>query len=145
MTVKAEDSVNLHYFFKLTTYQSFKFRILEEKWIMSDPVPDCRVNRKKLENLQRIKKKQEAKISKNKQKKLAQLAHTKQNKQTVFSILWGILLNFVVFFSGNPSSRSYNFVNWTKNAWKCLLPYPAGNGPWMKSWAGINSLTWYWI
>lgn len=42
-----------------------------------------KVNKKKLENLERIRRKKEAKISKNKAKKLAQIAERKRIKQTV--------------------------------------------------------------
>ncbi|KAL3079361.1 hypothetical protein niasHT_037691 [Heterodera trifolii] len=49
---------------------------------MSDPVPDKRINKKKLENIERLRRKNETKISKNKSKKLAQLAERKKIKQT---------------------------------------------------------------
>uniref|UniRef100_A0A914I9J1 RNA helicase n=1 Tax=Globodera rostochiensis TaxID=31243 RepID=A0A914I9J1_GLORO len=49
---------------------------------MSDPGPDHRINRKKLENIERLQRKNEAKISKNKAKKLAQLSARKRIKQT---------------------------------------------------------------
>ncbi|KAI3411930.1 Pfam:DUF1605 [Globodera pallida] len=49
---------------------------------MSDPVADHRINRKKLENIERLQRKNEAKISKNKAKKLAQLSARKRIKQT---------------------------------------------------------------
>jgi hypothetical protein len=50
---------------------------------MSDPVPELKMNRKKLENLERLKKKKEAKVSKSKQRKLTQIAERKKHKQTV--------------------------------------------------------------
>ena len=51
---------------------------------MSDPLPERKINKKRLENLERLKKKRELKISKNKQKKSAQIAARKIGKETVF-------------------------------------------------------------
>ena len=51
---------------------------------MSDPHPEYKINQKKLQNLERLRRKKEAKISKNKQKKLGQIAARKKIKETVF-------------------------------------------------------------
>jgi len=52
--------------------------------MMFDHLPEQKINKKRLENLERLKKKQKLKISKNKQKKSAQLAARKHVKETVF-------------------------------------------------------------
>ena len=51
--------------------------------MMFDNLPEQKINKKRLENLERLKKKQKLKISKNKQKKSAQLAARKQVKETI--------------------------------------------------------------
>ncbi|CAK5065974.1 unnamed protein product [Meloidogyne enterolobii] len=50
--------------------------------MMFDHLPEQKINKKRLENLERLKRKQKLKISKNKRKKSAQLAARKQAKET---------------------------------------------------------------
>lgn len=49
---------------------------------MSDLIPGYKINKKKLENLDRLRKKREQKVSKTKQKKLSQIAERNRIKQT---------------------------------------------------------------
>jgi hypothetical protein len=51
---------------------------------MFDSLPQQKINKKRLESLNRLKKKKELKISKSKQKKSAQIAARKIVKETVF-------------------------------------------------------------
>nr|CAD2180431.1 unnamed protein product [Meloidogyne enterolobii]CAD2199639.1 unnamed protein product [Meloidogyne enterolobii] len=58
--------------------------------MMFDHLPEQKINKKRLENLERLKKKQKLKISKNKQKKSAQLAarkHVKETRESLFEKL----------------------------------------------------------
>ena len=61
--------------------------------MMFDHLPEQKINKKRLENLERLKKKQKLKISKNKQKKSAQLAARKQVKETVFQYFLRYLIS----------------------------------------------------
>lgn len=59
---------------------------------MSDPVPERKINKKRLENLERLKRKRELKLSKSKRKKSAQVAARKIVKETVLLIIVQIYL-----------------------------------------------------
>uniref|UniRef100_A0A1I8BLN3 RNA helicase n=1 Tax=Meloidogyne hapla TaxID=6305 RepID=A0A1I8BLN3_MELHA len=78
---------------------------------MSDPLPERKINKKRLENLERLKKKQELKISKNKQKKSAQLAARKVVKETLL----------FVYFRENLFLGSCNFISWIGSARNCSI------------------------
>lgn len=78
---------------------------------MSDPLPERKINKKRLENLERLKKKQELKISKNKQKKSAQLAARKVVKETRESLFGKLQL----YQLDRECAKLLNFMS-TKNS-----------------------------